>query len=71
MEISGARSIEEQFEGEPNAQEVAEAWKVEGFKGCWVLALGTNEAANVFVGSTVGELRTDRNDDEHRSATNR
>ncbi|HEX5713013.1 MAG TPA: acyltransferase family protein [Solirubrobacterales bacterium] len=55
MEISGARSIEEQFEGEPNAQEVAEAWKLEGFKGCWVLALGTNEAANVFVGSKVGE----------------
>jgi peptidoglycan/LPS O-acetylase OafA/YrhL len=56
MEISGARSIEEQFEGEPNAQEVAEAWKLEGFKGCWVLALGTNEAANVFVGSSVGEM---------------
>ncbi len=56
MEISGARSIEEQFEGEPNAQEVAEAWKLEGFHGCWVLALGTNEAANVFVGSAVGEM---------------
>jgi len=23
----------------------------EGFKGCWVLALGTNEAADVAVGS--------------------
>jgi peptidoglycan/LPS O-acetylase OafA/YrhL len=56
MEISGARSIEEQFEGEPNAQEVAEAWQFEGFKGCWVLALGTNEAANVFVGSAVDEM---------------
>ncbi len=56
FEISGARSIEEQFEGEPNAQEVAEAWKLEGFHGCWVLALGTNEAANVFVGSSVGEM---------------
>ncbi|MEX2106413.1 MAG: acyltransferase family protein [Solirubrobacterales bacterium] len=55
LEISGARSIEERFEGEPNAQEVAEAWKNEGFKGCWVLALGTNEAANVAAGSTVGE----------------
>ncbi|MBK5220241.1 MAG: acyltransferase [Thermoleophilia bacterium] len=55
LEISGARSIEEQFEGEPNAQEVAAAWKAEGFKGCWVLALGTNEAANVAAGSTVGE----------------
>jgi peptidoglycan/LPS O-acetylase OafA/YrhL len=55
MEVSGARSIEEQFEGEPNAQEVAEAWKAEGFRGCWVLALGTNEAANVAAGSNVGE----------------
>ena len=55
MQVSGARSIEEQFEGEPNAQEVAEAEKAEGFKGCWVLALGTNEAANVAAGSTVGE----------------
>jgi peptidoglycan/LPS O-acetylase OafA/YrhL len=55
MEISGARSIEEQFEGEPNAREVAEAWKNEGYKGCWVLALGTNDAADVFVGSNVGD----------------
>jgi peptidoglycan/LPS O-acetylase OafA/YrhL len=51
FEISGARSIYENFEGEPNAQEVAEAWKNEGFEGCWVLALGTNEAADVAVGS--------------------
>jgi peptidoglycan/LPS O-acetylase OafA/YrhL len=55
MEVQGARSIEEQFEGEPNAQEVAAAWKAEGFEGCWVLALGTNEAANVAAGSNVGE----------------
>jgi peptidoglycan/LPS O-acetylase OafA/YrhL len=54
MEVQGARSIEERFEGEPNAQEVAAAWKAEGFKGCWVLALGTNEAADVAAGSTVG-----------------
>ncbi len=55
MEVQGATSIEEQFEGNPNAQEVAAAWKAEGFEGCWVLALGTNEAANVAAGSTVGE----------------
>jgi len=52
LEVSGARSIYENFEGLPNAQEVAEAWKNEGFKGCWVLAMGTNEAANVAAGST-------------------
>jgi peptidoglycan/LPS O-acetylase OafA/YrhL len=51
FEIAGARSIYENFEGEPNAREVAEAWKSEGFEGCWVLALGTNEAADVAVGS--------------------
>ncbi len=53
LEVSGARSIYENYEGEPNAQEVAEAWKNEGFKGCWVVAMGTNEAANVAAGSTV------------------
>jgi peptidoglycan/LPS O-acetylase OafA/YrhL len=55
MEVTGATSIEERFEGNPNAQEVAAAWKAEGFKGCWVLALGTNEAANVAAGSTITE----------------
>jgi len=52
LEVAGARSIYENFEGEANAQEVAEAWKNEGFEGCWVLAMGTNEAANVAAGST-------------------
>jgi peptidoglycan/LPS O-acetylase OafA/YrhL len=51
LEVSGARSIYENYEGLPNAQEVAEAWRNEGFAGCWVLALGTNEAANVAAGS--------------------
>jgi peptidoglycan/LPS O-acetylase OafA/YrhL len=51
LDVSGARSIYENFEGLPNAQEAAEAWKNEGFKGCWVLAMGTNEAANVAAGS--------------------
>jgi peptidoglycan/LPS O-acetylase OafA/YrhL len=51
LEVAGARSIYENYEGEPNAQEVAEAWKNEGFKGCWVIAMGTNEAANVAAGS--------------------
>jgi peptidoglycan/LPS O-acetylase OafA/YrhL len=53
LEVAGARSIYENYEGEANAQEVAEAWKNEGFKGCWVLAMGTNEAANVAAGSTI------------------
>jgi peptidoglycan/LPS O-acetylase OafA/YrhL len=52
LEVSGARSIYENYEGIANAQEVADAWKSEGFEGCWVLALGTNEAANVAAGSS-------------------
>ena len=52
LEVSGARSIYENFEGLPNAREVAEAWKSKGFEGCWVLAMGTNEAANVAAGSS-------------------
>jgi peptidoglycan/LPS O-acetylase OafA/YrhL len=51
--ISGARSIEERYEGEPNAYESALAWKGEGFRGCWVFGLGTNDTADVFVGSSV------------------
>ncbi|MEX2448099.1 MAG: acyltransferase family protein [Solirubrobacterales bacterium] len=54
LEVAGARSIYENFEGEANAREVAEAWKNEGFEGCWVLAMGTNEAANVAAGSAFG-----------------
>jgi hypothetical protein len=53
LEVSGARSIYERFEGQPNAEEVAQSWKDQGFDGCWVLALGTNEAANVAAGSTI------------------
>jgi peptidoglycan/LPS O-acetylase OafA/YrhL len=55
MEVQGATSIEERFEGEPNAQEVAANWKAARYEGCWVLALGTNEAANVAAGSTITE----------------
>jgi peptidoglycan/LPS O-acetylase OafA/YrhL len=54
--ISGARSIVETYEGEPNADEVAQAWKNEGYRGCWVLALGTNDSANVFVDSGTDSL---------------
>jgi peptidoglycan/LPS O-acetylase OafA/YrhL len=56
FEISGARSIVESYEGEANAYEVARAWKGEGYDGCWVLALGTNDTADVYVGSNTGRL---------------
>jgi peptidoglycan/LPS O-acetylase OafA/YrhL len=54
FEISGARSIVETYEGQPNGYEVAQRWKRAGYHGCWVLALGTNDAADVYVGSNVG-----------------
>lgn len=60
-EISGARSIVELFEGIPNGAQVAQAHIDAGFHGCWIIALGTNDVANVAVGSTYGlTTRIDR-----------
>jgi peptidoglycan/LPS O-acetylase OafA/YrhL len=53
-EISGARSIVETFEGQPNAATVAQQHISQGFRGCWILALGTNDVDNVHDGSTIG-----------------
>ncbi len=53
-EISGARSIVETFEGQPNAATVAHQHVSEGFRGCWILALGTNDVDNVHDGSPIG-----------------
>jgi hypothetical protein len=54
LDIAGARSIYEHYQGQPNADDVARSWRDQHFRGCWVLALGTNEAANVAAGSKVG-----------------
>ena len=53
-EISGARSIVELFEGEPNAQMVAQQHIQDGYHGCWIIAMGTNDVDNVNTGSNVG-----------------
>ena len=53
MEISGATSIVETLPGGTNAQDVAHGLIDSGYDGCWVLALGTNDAADVYVGSSV------------------
>ena len=60
--ISGALSIYETYEGQPNAQDVAWQHRRKGFKGCWVLALGTNDSANVRVGSGTIPDETQRID---------
>lgn len=52
-EISGARSIVETYDGFPNGATVAQSHIDAGFKGCWIMALGTNDVANVQVGSNV------------------
>jgi peptidoglycan/LPS O-acetylase OafA/YrhL len=60
-EISGARSIVETYQNFPNAATVAQNHISAGFRGCWILALGTNEVADVNTGSSVGlEQRIDR-----------
>ncbi len=53
MEITAATSIVETLPGKTNAQAVARRLLAGGYHGCWVLALGTNDAADVYVGSTV------------------
>ncbi len=53
IDISGARSIYETVDGQPNAEDAAQAIKDGGFDGCWVLGMGTNDTANQAVGSTV------------------
>ena len=54
IEISGARSTVETLSAQANAYDVARQLMAEGFRGCWVLALGTNDTANIYAGSPVG-----------------
>jgi peptidoglycan/LPS O-acetylase OafA/YrhL len=56
MKIVGATSVIESLPGTPNAYDMASQVKQSGFNGCWVLALGTNDTADVYVGSNVGRL---------------
>ena len=45
-EISGARSMVETWQNQPNATEVVARRRASGYSGCYVLALGTNDPAN-------------------------
>jgi hypothetical protein len=54
VDASGGRSIVEALPGQVNGYGVATSWDRQGFHGCWVIALGTNDTANVSVGSSVG-----------------
>jgi peptidoglycan/LPS O-acetylase OafA/YrhL len=52
-DIAGARSIVERYKDQPNAAEAVGSQIAKGFEGCWVIAMGTNEAANQAVGSRI------------------
>ena len=52
--ITGARSVVEVLPGTTNGYDAARKLIKSGFHGCWVLALGTNDTADVAVGSNVG-----------------
>ncbi len=54
IDASGGRSIVEELPGQQNGYLVATGWYSAGYRGCWVIALGTNDAANIDVGSNVG-----------------
>ncbi len=56
IDASGGRSIVEEMPDQINGYKVANAWYQQGFRGCWVIALGTNDTANVAAGSNVGLL---------------
>ena len=54
MEVVGGTSIVEEYDKQPNAYDVAKRYRSHGYNGCWVIALGTNDTADVAVGSNVG-----------------
>jgi len=53
MDVEGARSIVEVLPGGVNAHDAAKRIIRGGFRGCWVLALGTDDTADVAVGSNA------------------
>jgi hypothetical protein len=56
VDASGGRSIVEVMPAQVNGYNVARAWVSQGFRGCFVFALGTNDTANVSVGSNVSRM---------------
>jgi hypothetical protein len=57
MEISGGTSIVETINGDQNEYTIAKQLVADGYHGCWVLALGTNDTADVYAGSNVGRVQ--------------
>lgn len=60
-DIVGGRSSLEELPGEPNARKSIEASVAAGTHGCWVMAMGVNDTANVEVGGPGPiDMRIDR-----------
>jgi hypothetical protein len=55
--VVGGTSIVETLPGTQNAYQMASALVHSGYHGCWVLALGTNDTADVYAGSNVGRVQ--------------
>ena len=52
LDIKGARAVIERYKDDPNATEVVTTMKSHHYKdACWVMAIGTNDAANVTAGN--------------------
>ena len=56
IDASGGRSMVEVLPGQVNGYDTARNMVSHGFRGCWVIALGTNDTANVSAGSGVGRM---------------
>jgi peptidoglycan/LPS O-acetylase OafA/YrhL/lysophospholipase L1-like esterase len=54
--IVGANSVVETLPGDVNGYNAARNLVSGGFHGCWVIALGTNDAADVAIGAGTGSL---------------
>jgi peptidoglycan/LPS O-acetylase OafA/YrhL len=54
MRVTGGTSIVETLPGTVNALTTVQQMLSSGYHGCWVFALGTNDTADVSVGSNVG-----------------
>jgi peptidoglycan/LPS O-acetylase OafA/YrhL/lysophospholipase L1-like esterase len=55
-DIVGARSVVETLPGTVNGYDAARTIMSGGYRGCWVIALGTNDTADVAIGSGVGRM---------------
>ncbi len=52
----GANSVVETLPGDVNGYDAARNLVAQGYRGCWVIALGTNDTADVAIGSNTGRM---------------